>query len=158
MAVISVALPLLIGLLTARAIRARQVMAEQLSAARERQHLAHELHNTLTQGLSGVIMQLEAAEQDLLPQRLTRARELARSCLADTRRVVEALRPVPLDDRSLTEAMAEQCLQWTKRSGIAVRFTLRGSARRLHPDVEVTVLRVMQEALTNAVKHALRPT
>jgi signal transduction histidine kinase len=184
LAVVSIALPMLIGILTARAIQdlhrqgqARQALVEQLSATRaelaaasrmagrveERQRLAHELHDTLTQGLSGVIMQLEAAEQDLdadrpspqrLARRLARARETARSCLGDTRRAVEALRPEQLDDRTLVQAIIDQCHQWSERTGTAVRPVLSGSTRRLPSLVEVTALRVVQESLANASKHA----
>jgi signal transduction histidine kinase len=184
LAVLSVGFPILIGFFTARAVRAlrrqsqaQQAMVEQLSLTRaelasashtagraeERQRLAHELHDTLAQGLSGVIMQLEAAEQDLesdqppsqrLAQRITRARETARSCLADTRRAVEALRPEPLDDRTLTEAITGQCHRWAERTGIPVRAVVRGAVRRLPPRVEVVAFRVVQESLANAAKHA----
>jgi signal transduction histidine kinase len=152
----------------------RQALLDQLSATRaelasasrlagraeERQRLAHELHDTLTQGLSGVVLQLEAAEQHMNPntarlERLvTRARETARSCLADTRRAMEALRPEPLDDATLADAIAQVCLQWTERAGVPARCVVHGHARRCHPQVEVVALRVVQEALANAGKHA----
>jgi signal transduction histidine kinase len=179
--VVGVALPVLTGLFTASAVQAlrrqnlrRQALLDQLSATRaelasasrlagraeERQRLAHELHDTLTQGLSGVVLQLEAAEQHMNPntarlERLvTRARETARSCLADTRRAMEALRPEPLDDATLADAIAQVCLQWTERAGVPARCVVHGHARRCHPQVEVVALRVVQEALANAGKHA----
>jgi signal transduction histidine kinase len=183
---IGVALPVLTGLFTAAAIeavhrqsRSRQAVVEQLSATRaelaaasrqagqaeERQRLAHELHDTLAQGLSGVILQLEAAEQQLdlstphdesarLSGLLVKARETARGCLADTRRAVEALRPEPLDGATLADAMAHVCLQWSGTTGVPVRTTVRGQARQCHPPLEVIALRVTQEALANAGKHA----
>jgi signal transduction histidine kinase len=183
---VGVALPVLIGLFTAAVIhavhrqsRSRQAVVEQLSATRaqlaaasrqagqaeERQRLAHELHDTLTQGLSGVILQLEAAEQQLdlspphdetarLERLLARARETARGCLADTRRAVEALRPEPLDGANLADAVAQVCLQWTEATGVPTHATVRGQTRRCHPRLEVVALRVTQEALANAGKHA----
>jgi signal transduction histidine kinase len=184
--VVGVALPVLIGLFTAAVIgavhrqsRASQAVVAQLSATRaqlaaasrqagraeERQRLAHELHDTLAQGLSGVILQLEAAEQQLdlgapqdgtarLERLLSRARHTARACLADTRRAVEALRPEPLDAASLSEAVAEVCRQWTDATGVPARLTVRGRARGCPPRLEVAALRVLQEALANAGKHA----
>lgn len=183
--VVGVALPVLTGLFTASAVQAlrrqnlrRQVLLDQLSATRaelasasrlagraeERQRLAHELHDTLTQGLSGVVLQLEAAEQHMDPntagntarlERLvTRARETARSCLTDTRRAMDALRPEPLDSATLADAIAQICLQWTERMGVPARCVVHGHARRCHPQVEVVALRVVQEALANAGKHA----
>jgi signal transduction histidine kinase len=179
--VVGVALPVLTGLFTASAVQAlrrqnlrRQALLDELSATRaelasasrlagraeERQRLAHELHDTLTQGLSGVVLQLEAAEHHMDPnmarlERLvTRARETARSCLADTRRAMDALRPEPLDSATLADAMAHVCRQWTEREGVLARCVVHGHARRFHPQVEVVALRVVQEALANASKHA----
>jgi signal transduction histidine kinase len=180
---VGVALPVLTGLFTARAVRAlhrqsqrRQALVDQLSATRaeladasrlagqaeERQRLAHELHDTLAQGLSGVVLQLEAAEQylDDGPARgagmrlVSQARETARACLADTRRAVEALRPESLADATLADAVAQLCRRWTEMTGVPARLTVRASAGRFPPRVEVVALRVVQEALTNVGKHA----
>lgn len=182
----TIALPVLIGLFTAWAMRAlrrqnlhRQALLDQLSATRaelasasrlagraeERQRLAHELHDTLAQGLTGVVLQLAVAEQQLesraapadvarLTQPVTRARELAGACLVDTRRTVEALRPEPLDDATLSEAIAQVCDRWTEVTGIRARYAERGASRPCHPRVQVVALRVVQEALANTAKHA----
>jgi signal transduction histidine kinase len=178
--VVGVALPVLTGLFTAAAVQAldlqsarRQALLDQLTATREelasasrsagqaeeRQRLAHELHDTLAQGLSGVILQLAAAEQYLddnghAARLVTRARETAGSCLADTRRAVAALRPEPLDDATLAEAITQLCARWAEVAGVRVGCTVRGPVRRFRPQVEVVALRVVQEALANAGKHA----
>lgn len=188
--VVGVALPVLTGLFTAGAVQAlhrqsmhQRALFDQLSAtqaelasvsrsagrAEERQRLAHELHDTLAQGLSGVVLQLEAAEQYLddktddnavpgdtarLARLLARARETAGSCLADTRRAVAALRPEPLDEATVADAFAQLCERWTEVTGIKASCAVRGPARRFHPQVEVVALRVVQEALANAGKHA----
>lgn len=169
---VGVALPVLTGVFTASAIRAVAAARAELAAAsrqagraEERQRLAHELHDTLAQGLSGIILQLAAAEQELdrdpppdrtarLARLLTGAGRTARGCLADTRRAVEALRPEALDRTTLTDAVAEVCLQWTEQTGLPARPAVRGQPRRCHPQVEVVALRVVQEALANAGKHA----
>ncbi|TDE09880.1 sensor histidine kinase [Jiangella asiatica] len=185
----TVLLPLLTGLFTAWAVRAlrrqnrrRQELVDQLSATRaeladtarlagraeERQRLAHELHDTLAQGLAGVVLQLDAAAEHLDSARgaegatpgrdvkrlLARARETAGLCLADTRRAVEALRPETLDDASFAEAVATVCVRWSEMTGVPVRRSVAGLAGQSHPQAEVVALRVVQEALTNVAKHA----
>jgi signal transduction histidine kinase len=180
--VVGVALPILTGLFTAGAVRAlhrqsvyRQALLDQLSATREelasaarlagqaeeRQRLAHELHDTLAQGLSGVMLQLEAAEQQLdgnasasLTRLVARARETAGSCLVDTRRAVAALRPEPLDEATLADAVGQLCVRWADMTGVRASCAVRGPAHRLHPRAEMVALRVAQEALTNVRKHA----
>jgi signal transduction histidine kinase len=183
---VGVALPMLTGLLAVAAIRSaqrvsqdRQRIVEQLSATREelatasrqagraeeRQRLAHELHDTLAQTLSGVVLQLEAAEQELdgtaadhdplrLARLLTVARVTARQGLADTRRAVEALRPEALDRTSLGDAITEFCGRWSEATGVPVHTAVRGHVRRCPPELEVVALRVVQEALANTAKHA----
>jgi signal transduction histidine kinase len=152
LAMMTVALPVLTGLFTARVIRSRQALVEELSTTRaqlavavrqaERQRVAHELHDTVAQGLSGVIMRLEAAEEHVdgsspgLARNLASAQATARACLHDTRRAVAALRPQSLDGASLPAALAELTL------------------KQASTESEVIALRVVQEALANAAKHS----
>ncbi|MFL6126960.1 sensor histidine kinase [Actinophytocola sp.] len=169
--IVGIALPLLTGMCTAGAVQAlrrqnrrRQDLLDQLVATRaelaeatrraERQRLAHELHDTLAQGLAGVLVQLQAAEQHLDgPGALlvARARQSARTCLVDTRRAVEALRPEQLDNGGLAEAVDQVCARFTEVTGVPARPTVRGTGR---PGVDVVALRIVQEALANAGKHA----
>jgi signal transduction histidine kinase len=183
---VGVALPMVTGLLTVAAIRSaqresreRQRVVDQLSATREelatasrqagraeeRQRLAHELHDTLAQTLSGVVLQLEAAEQELdgtgvdhdparLARLLTVARMTARQGLADTRRAVEALRPEALDRTSLCDAITEFCARWSEATGVRVNTAVWGQVRRCPAALEMVALRVVQEALANTAKHA----
>jgi signal transduction histidine kinase len=149
--VVGIALPVLTGLFTAAAVRALNRASRLAGQADERQRLAHELHDTLAQGLAGVLLQLEAAEPYLgnaeAVRLVARARETAGACLVDTRRAVAALRPAPLDTALLPDAIAALC------AGVA-RCSVRGPVRRCHPSVEVAALRVVQEALANVDKHA----
>ncbi len=137
--------------------------ARQSAVLQERQRMAGEIHDTLAQGLTGIVTQLEAAEQALDDQsagvrrHLDTARRLARESLAEARRSVQALRPQPLEAVQLPEAVAQVAARWAHDTGIAATATTTGAPRPLHPEVEVTLLRAAQEAFTNAARHA-RPS
>jgi signal transduction histidine kinase len=125
----------------------------------ERQRLAGEIHDTLAQGLTGIITQLEAARQSRhdpaeWERHLDLADQLARANLTDARRSVRALRPEQLEDASLPEAVGSLACDWSQRSAIAAEVETTGTAQRGDPDVEAAVFRVAQEALANVAKHA----
>ena len=69
-------------------------------------------------------------------------------------RLASDLRPILLDDLGLVPALRSYAKTHLENAGITVVFEVRGLSRRLHPDVEVVLFRVVQEALTNVVKHA----
>jgi len=126
----------------------------------ERQRLARDIHDTLAQGFTSIVMHLEAADQalpddlDTLQKHLDRARETARTSLEQARRVVNALRPHSLDQRSLLDAIERTAVRWQEETGIPLTTTITGDPIPLHPDIEVTLLRATQEALANIRKHA----
>jgi signal transduction histidine kinase len=126
----------------------------------ERQRMAGEIHDTIAQGLTGIVTQLEAADRfDAEPQRRARhialARRLARESLAEARRSVQALRPGPLDAAPhLPAAIADLADQWTQVSGIPVRVETTGEPVALPPALEVVLFRTAQEGLANIAKHA----
>lgn len=125
----------------------------------ERDRLAREIHDTLAQGFTSVIVQLEAAEAELdvggdARVHLARARSTARESLLAARRTVRDLRPDLLDDASLPEALQRTAHRAGERWGFTADALVTGASRPLHPDAEVTLLRVAQEALTNVGKHA----
>lgn len=126
----------------------------------ERQRLARDIHDTLAQGFTSIVMHLEAADQalpddlDTLQKHLDRARETARTSLEQARRVVNALRPHSLDQRSLPDAIERTAVRWQEETGIPLTTTITGDPIPLHPDIEVTLLRATQEALANIRKHA----
>ncbi|MGC7102019.1 sensor histidine kinase [Amycolatopsis lurida] len=136
----------------------RQLLAQAREAGvlDERQRLSREIHDTLAQGFTGIITQLEAARSDpaARDRHLTTATALARENLAEARRAVHALRPEALDSAKLPEALRGVAGRWSERTGVQVEFTTTGTVRRLHPEVEATLLRITQEALTNVDKHA----
>jgi len=120
--------------------------------------MAREIHDTLAQGLTGIITQLEAAQQTgndaERERRIGNAKRLARDSLAEARRSVQALRPQALENSRLPDALAGEVARWSATSGVAAEVETTGDARALHPEVEVTLLRVAQEALANVAKHA----
>jgi signal transduction histidine kinase len=152
----------------------RQEMIEELESTRaalagasrtagvleERQRLAREIHDTVAQDLASIVTQLEAAEQALplgsheARRHVESARASAREGLAEVRRSVHALRPAPLEDASLADAVGRVAGRWSSVTGVEVRTSVEGPVRTLPADVEVGLLRVAQEALTNVARHA----
>jgi signal transduction histidine kinase len=124
----------------------------------ERSRMAREIHDTLAQGFTGIITQLQAADQakdEGARRRHTEAAlALARDGLAEARRSVNALRPAPLDTAGLPEALRNVARIWSARTGVLVQVTTSGDAGALPTDVEVALLRTAQEALANIEKHA----
>jgi signal transduction histidine kinase len=130
--------------------------AREAGVLDERQRMAREIHDTIAQGLAGIITQLEAAAQNPVEwQRYAGTAEaLARESLTEARRSVHAVRPEALENARLPEAIADVVRRWSEINGVPVEVTTTGTARPLHPDVEVTMLRTAQEALANVAKHA----
>jgi signal transduction histidine kinase len=125
----------------------------------ERQRMAREIHDTIAQGLTGVITQIEAAQQSWEDERETRrhlgtAADIARQSLDEARRSVRAIRPGSLTESRLPDALASVVERWAEVSGVAGEMRTTGTRRPLHPDTEVTLLRAAQEGLANAGKHA----
>ncbi len=140
-------------------LRRYAVQAEELATARERNRLAREIHDSLGHYLTVVNVQLEAAQALLStdPGRalepLQKAQRLTRDGLADIRRSVAALRASPLEDRPLPEAL-ERLVESCREAGLVSALVTRGEPRSLPPQVELTLFRAAQEALTNVRKHA----
>lgn len=133
--------------------------AREAGVMDERQRMAREIHDTLAQGLTGIITQLQAAEQageDAADWRrhVTAATGLARESLTEARRSVHALRPEPLETARLSEALTGVAGRWSALHGLAVEVTTTGTARPMEREVEVALLRTAQEALANVAKHA----
>ncbi|HEU4399224.1 MAG TPA: sensor histidine kinase [Actinomycetota bacterium] len=125
----------------------------------ERQRMAREIHDTLAQGLTGIVTQLEATERtggrpEQWRRHLDQARTLARDSLTEARRSVQALRPEPLEDASLPNAIADLAERWSATSAVASSFATTGEPRPLLAELEMTLFRVAQEALANVAKHA----
>jgi signal transduction histidine kinase len=134
--------------------------AREAGVLDERQRMAREIHDTLAQGLAGMITQLEAAgrvrDQPLqLDRHVELARSLARESLTEARRSVQALRPEPLEDAQLPDAIAEMAERWSRTSSVPLSFETTGEPKPMLAELEATLFRVAQEALTNVGKHAM---
>src|SRR5881296_315116 len=127
----------------------------------ERNRMARDIHDTLAQGFTGVIVQLEAAEDAIAccrrneaNEHLQRAGELARRSLNEARRSVHALRPQALQGGNFWEALKGLIKNTTAGTALHTTFNLRGKMRHLPLVWQENLLHIGQEALTNALKYA----
>ncbi|WP_026404390.1 sensor histidine kinase [Actinomadura rifamycini] len=135
------------------------VQAREAGMLDERQRMAREIHDTLAQGLAGVLAQLQAAEGLLddpaaLRRHLGSAMNLTRDSLTEARRTVHAVEPAVLAEARLPDAIGEVARRWAEANRVDAVLTTTGDARPMHADVEVALLRTAQEALANVAKHA----
>ncbi|WP_199545949.1 sensor histidine kinase [Streptomyces sp. N35] len=134
------------------------VQAREAGVADERRRLAAEIHDTIAQGLTGIIAQLQVVantdDRALAHEHLGRAADLARSSLGEARRSVHNLGPAALRDQGLAEALKQTVAEWSARTGVRAEFTVTGTAEPLHDEIEGTLVRIAQEALSNTARHA----
>jgi len=148
----------------ALALRTAALSAEgrERAVLEERTRLAREIHDTLAQQLTAIVLQLEAAEAFVPRDRgrarsaVVEAREQARSALQEARRSVWNLRPTSLDATGLVGAITLEARRWEQRTGVATR--VRGADLpvdlAVEPQAEVALFRIVQEALNNVAKHS----
>lgn len=140
--------------------RLKQIHSRFDAILSERNRLARELHDTLAQGITGVITQLEAAEEihpgapDQSMQHVSRARELARQNLAEARRTIRGMRPQYLERGPLGAALGRAATDLTSGTGIELDIRIEGEDRPLPALIEDNLLRIAQEAVHNCVKYA----
>src|SRR5262249_30419522 len=127
----------------------------------ERTRMARDIHDTLAQGFTGVIIQLDTAvealrdeEPEAAAKHIRRARELALQSLTEARRSVHALRPQALEKASFPDALKAIITNTTAGTSLQSGFQLKGEPRKLQSSVEENLLHIGQEALANALKHA----
>ena len=145
------------------AAHGQDLIEQQREAAilKERTRMARDIHDTLAQGFTGVIVQMEAAEEALLEEdsehaigHVHRARELARESLREARRSVHALRPQALEKAPFADALEAIIKNTAAGTALRTEFRITGKPRELAPLVEENLLHIGQEALTNSLKHA----
>ena len=127
----------------------------------ERNRIARDIHDTLAQGSTGVIVQLEAAADATskglakeAEEHISRASDLARESLKEARRSVQALRPQALEEKNLCEALTDLIRNMTAGTALRSKFVLEGRPQPLPADWGENLLRIGQEVLTNALRHA----
>lgn len=142
------------------ALRVRQMRARFAAVLGERNRIARELHDNLAQEILGASVQLEivarltAGSDSPARTHLDRARALVRSSVAEARRYVWDLRSQTLEEKDLPTALSEMTRRLAAESGAQTQFEVGGTFRRLAPQVENNLLRIGQEAVNNAVRHA----
>ena len=153
--------------------RRRQHLLDELAAAQaelaaaerragilvERQRLAREIHDTLTQGFASISMLLDAALADLPPEgpvtgRVGQAMRTARENLTESRRLVDTLRPLQLDGAAFPDAVRQLTTRMSDETGVTANAVVTGEPLPLDPTIEGELLRVVQEALSNVRRHA----
>ncbi|HMM43592.1 MAG TPA: sensor histidine kinase [Thermomicrobiales bacterium] len=132
--------------------------ASDVAVSEERNRLAREIHDTIAQGLVGIILQLEAigaqVEDSPLSNRIDRALALARANLDEARRSVRDLRAAPLEHLSLLEAIEQLAEQHMDEVEARVTIDAPITLPLLEDKVEAAIYRFVQESLTNCRKHA----
>jgi NarL family two-component system sensor histidine kinase YdfH len=134
---------------------------EELTISRERERMARELHDTLAQGLAGLILQLEAADSYLESANPARAQAVvrqamqrARITLDEARRAIQALRPPALEEGNLVDALGQAVDQFAATTGIHAAFEVEVGSLDMAPEAAQDMLRIVQESLNNVARHA----
>jgi signal transduction histidine kinase len=138
---------------------ARDALRRVVSAQeQERRRLARELHDETGQALTSILLGLrtveEAGGEAEMRAAVGEVRDLVRSTLQDVRRLAVELRPKALDDFGLVAALERLAESFTEQTGIAIAFQSLLPSARLTPEIETALYRIVQESLTNIVKHA----
>ena len=131
----------------------------EIAILEERSRIAREIHDSLAQSFTGILLQLEAAEAATEAgasneSYLCRVRDLARFGLAEARRSVLALRPLALEEKGLEYALRQLAERSSIEGALSCEFSASGAPQRVDPSVELGLFRIAQEAVTNAIKHA----
>ncbi|HEY6043063.1 MAG TPA: sensor histidine kinase, partial [Anaerolineae bacterium] len=138
-----------------------QLLVKLISAQEEeRRRIARELHDQLGPALSAITMGMEAAEStvpaplDGVKKRLLNAKTLATRALEQTHELILDLRPIVLDDLGLIAAMRAYAEEHLVPHGVELKVEVQGTGRRLAPELEIALFRIVQEAINNIANHA----
>jgi two-component system NarL family sensor kinase len=135
--------------------------SNQTGAVEERYRLARELHDTLGQGLTAVLLHLESidalleadADRSKIRRQMAQVLELTRANIEEARRSVLDLRAAPLEGQTLVEAIQDLADEYAQSSGLQIRFEHIDGQRPLPARFEAGLYRIAQEALNNIVRH-----
>ncbi len=139
-------------------LAASSAKIESLTLQNERQRMARELHDTLAQGVAGLVLQIEAIKAHLAANRIQRASAIieqslmrARSTLAESRAAIDDLRAVPAN---LAEAVREKTERFTQATGIPCEVEISVDENQLFSETTSHALNILSESLTNIARHA----
>jgi signal transduction histidine kinase len=141
-------------------LRVRQVQAQYDAVLKERNRIAREIHDTLAQGFVGVSVQLEIVTRlldkstEAARRQLDETRALVRHSIAEARASIWELRSHEAENRDFASRLTNVAKQTASPSGARVQVDVHGVYRPLQPEVEDELLRICQEAVVNAVRHA----
>lgn len=137
------------------------IQVEELTLSQERQRMARELHDTLAQGLAGLILQLEAADSHLENHNTARAQQVvqqamgrARTTLYEARLAIQALRSPALEYDNLIDAIGREVEQFATTTGLRTTFEVDAEPTGVSPEIAQDILRIVQESLSNVARHA----
>ncbi len=137
-----------------------QMLSSQVLIAQEaeRKRIARELHDDTAQALTSILVRLKLLERSVKEPEALQAVEALRSVAGATldsvRRMAVDLRPAALDDLGLVSALRSYIERLSESSGLRINFSCRALQRRVPADIELVLYRVVQEALSNVLKHA----
>jgi signal transduction histidine kinase/ligand-binding sensor domain-containing protein len=141
-------------------LRLHQMRGRFSMVLEERARMAREIHDTLAQGFIGITRQLDAINKRIkghdpvTQQHLELAQKMARHSLTEAMRSVMDLRAAELENGNLVWALTAAAQEWTAQSGVVCEIDAAETLPKLPEDVEHNVMRISQEAVTNALKHA----
>ncbi len=139
-------------------LRVRRVEAQFSLVMKERNRIAREIHDSLSQGLAAIGLHLSAVETDALDttraRHVRKARELVEANLAEARRSVWDLHPQYLDRTDLVSGIRRMAADLTENADVRILIRTAGSPYPLDPEMERNLFRIAQEALANAIRHA----
>ena len=156
--VVLLAVFLIVSLVTSNMAERVRETTRSAAILEERNRMAREIHDTLAQGLTGIVIQLQVAERlhggtdD--GSSLRQAKQLAEQCLDEARRSVTALRPRPLEELGLIESFRRALSEMTRGIAIETAVIVEGQEYKLPDGIETNLLRIGQEAITNALRHS----
>ena len=134
--------------------------SRQSALLQERTRMAREIHDTLAQAFGGILMQLQAAtyfaasQPDKAQSHLLTAQTLAKDGLTEARRSVWTLYLETTEYEDPAQTIVKFIQQTTSRQSVPIQLAIEGTPYRLHPDLGLNLLRIAQEAITNALRHA----
>jgi ligand-binding sensor domain-containing protein len=140
--------------------RVRRVASQFAAVLAERNRIAREIHDNLAQEMLGISVELEVVARtmpgspEVAKTHLDKTRLLVRHAIAEARRYVWDLRSQALDKNDLASALSDTARRLTAESSVQAKVEVKGTFRPLSPMIEGDLLRIGQEAINNAVRHA----